>query len=620
MLNLNAALTLVDKFLGLRSLVSSNQNVSNIVDAVLLVDKQNYQQTKRLAKYFQGRTITETAENIWKFLKLNIKYQADNADQFIKSPSALLHTNIGDCKSFSVFTGSILKNLNIPYTYRFVGFDGKNISHVFVVVIDGNGQEIIIDAVWSQFNSTQNYNISKNYNMSVYKVTGFDEATKKVYVPEIAKDYAKLMLAGSNAIESKGSTKTVILTVSEVDSILQKAQNLKETVSGFNPFKWIKNQVQAVRTTLKDILGDKAGDAVFFGLIGTIGGGGVGAGIGILLGLGQSKITSFDANGFQVKLTDQEITSLQNPDENSQDYKNVILKLAGQFSALAYLCSSVIAKERYLSNISKSSKTSITTNSAARKINGVADYKLDPKPEEKSWINKAWNWATDWIFGKEKSEWSKAPEAVKRVIINYLIWQAIFIKRLDLYNSNDPLFFIFDFIKNQGWLKEDPNITVLSFFQKNEWAFKLVYWAYGMQDANKQTRNAATLSFVTAYLSQQGSTSAAPDPEGYDPEFYPTKKYYNTSENNTISSATKNLLATYNVPITNDMTVAQAVLALKTAGVNVPASVVDDESLRQWLVANPGNGGNGGNGGNNAGNEKKGSLILPISLIALLLN
>jgi hypothetical protein len=107
-------------------------------------------QMRGSAKYFKGKDTKETCYNIWKFLKINIRYEADGEYQIVRLPSALLATKVGDCKSFSVFTSAVLTNLGIPNHYVMTSY-GKDPtpSHIYVVTDSG----IICDAVWNQFNA-----------------------------------------------------------------------------------------------------------------------------------------------------------------------------------------------------------------------------------------------------------------------------------------------------------------------------------------------------------------------------------------------------------------------------------------------------------------------------------
>jgi len=108
------------------------------------------QQCKSIAKKFKGSTELQTCKNIFDFLKNDITYVADGGHQKVKLPSALLREKVGDCKSYSLFTGAILSNLGIGWKYVLVSYrDDPTPTHIYVVTDSG----IIIDAVWGIFNS-----------------------------------------------------------------------------------------------------------------------------------------------------------------------------------------------------------------------------------------------------------------------------------------------------------------------------------------------------------------------------------------------------------------------------------------------------------------------------------
>jgi hypothetical protein len=62
-----------------------------------------------------------------------------------------------------VFVASILRNLDIPYKYRFAHYPNpsrpadKDVNHVFVVAVDRNGREIPVDTVASRWNYEEPY-------------------------------------------------------------------------------------------------------------------------------------------------------------------------------------------------------------------------------------------------------------------------------------------------------------------------------------------------------------------------------------------------------------------------------------------------------------------------------
>ena len=139
------------------------------------------QQTKSIARQFQGKTEIDTCKNIFDYLKTKIRYEADGVHQKVKLPSALLRERVGDCKSYSVFTYAILTNLGIPCKYVLTSYNNDpSPSHIYVVTDSG----IIIDAVWGKFNSekqpTYKY-LKKIEDMRISTITGV-HSDKKVQI------------------------------------------------------------------------------------------------------------------------------------------------------------------------------------------------------------------------------------------------------------------------------------------------------------------------------------------------------------------------------------------------------------------------------------------------------
>lgn len=138
-------------------------DTKDIIEVILLVDKLDSKDSKDFAKAFKG-SIKDICKELWSFIRNNITYIEDGYKvQDIKSPAALWKMKRGDCKSFSVFAGSVLKNLGISYTYRLVAYDNSmQVSHVYIIAYDENYKEIILDACWHKFNATKQYNYKKD--------------------------------------------------------------------------------------------------------------------------------------------------------------------------------------------------------------------------------------------------------------------------------------------------------------------------------------------------------------------------------------------------------------------------------------------------------------------------
>lgn len=128
---------------------------SDIIKAMIYYMPAAVFQGQKRASLFKGKSDLETCKNVWSFLKHNIQYVEDSVHfQDIRLPDRLVKDRKGDCKSFSMFTASILQNLNIPCKLVFTSYtDNKTPQHVYVETESG----ILIDAVWNKFNSEKPY-------------------------------------------------------------------------------------------------------------------------------------------------------------------------------------------------------------------------------------------------------------------------------------------------------------------------------------------------------------------------------------------------------------------------------------------------------------------------------
>ena len=123
----------------------------------------------KAAQQFKGKSEKETAQNIWNFLKHRIRYQADGSEQIVKAPSALIRTKVGDCKSYAIFTSSVLTNLGIPHKIVYTSYSSNPTpEHVYIQTNNG----YIIDAVWHSFNSEKKPTFKYTQNMNVKGITG----------------------------------------------------------------------------------------------------------------------------------------------------------------------------------------------------------------------------------------------------------------------------------------------------------------------------------------------------------------------------------------------------------------------------------------------------------------
>jgi len=135
---------------------------------------------RELAPLFKHSSTKKTAFAIWYFLRTRAVYVKDDENkQQIRLPRRFIwdtakNKNSGDCKSFALFTVSILRALGLPAYFRYASYSPgrKNPSHVYAFTKDKRGREIIIDGCYPYFDKQKKYTFVKNYDMTVTSLSG----------------------------------------------------------------------------------------------------------------------------------------------------------------------------------------------------------------------------------------------------------------------------------------------------------------------------------------------------------------------------------------------------------------------------------------------------------------
>jgi hypothetical protein len=170
-------------------MVVRNQGVGDIIQGILSTHNQWSKEYDKIASSFIGHSERDTLQNIWEFLKKNVRYNAESeGKQMLKSPSAILatgRTTGSDCKNYSLFTAGILaalarKGYKIPFSFRFASYrlNDKIPQHVFVVAYPKTNNEVWIDAVLPTFDNRKQYFYSidrKPKEMSLYGLSGIED-------------------------------------------------------------------------------------------------------------------------------------------------------------------------------------------------------------------------------------------------------------------------------------------------------------------------------------------------------------------------------------------------------------------------------------------------------------
>lgn len=151
-----------------KTIVDRNGDISDTMVQIGRVLGTYYKDTAKLAPMLKGKSLKETCNNIWDFIFNHIQYELDQpGEEQLRRPARAWADRVTgvDCDCYSIFAGSVLINLNIPFKLRITKYDGKPYyQHVYVVVPAGNGVEYIIDPVLNEFNYEKPFSGMKDYD------------------------------------------------------------------------------------------------------------------------------------------------------------------------------------------------------------------------------------------------------------------------------------------------------------------------------------------------------------------------------------------------------------------------------------------------------------------------
>ncbi|MFA5299165.1 MAG: hypothetical protein WC389_13235, partial [Lutibacter sp.] len=158
--------------IGKKTLIAHRYITPNIINEILKVDKTAFRDVARFMNEIHYKGLEDLSRKLHAFVRANISYVEDPlGEQFIKTPAATWKDKFADCKGYSIFLGSCLKSIGIPYSYRFVSFKQvPRYTHVYVITHGLNGN-YIIDCCLPEFNTEKPYTYKKDYKMEgLYRI------------------------------------------------------------------------------------------------------------------------------------------------------------------------------------------------------------------------------------------------------------------------------------------------------------------------------------------------------------------------------------------------------------------------------------------------------------------
>lgn len=204
----NILLGRLKSFGGNSKMLVRDQQVPDIISAMLSAHKMYASEYDKISKDFYSGDGVQTAKKLFDFLKKNVQYKIESdKSQRIMSPGAILSLGKNDCKNYALFIMGVLDSLkrkglidNKIY-YRFASYKllDEIPHHVFAVIQDNEGNEYFIDPVLSTFNERKTYyhKIDKIPNMPLYSVSGIGQTKKKAAAKSVApvqKEKKKIVL------------------------------------------------------------------------------------------------------------------------------------------------------------------------------------------------------------------------------------------------------------------------------------------------------------------------------------------------------------------------------------------------------------------------------------------
>ncbi len=151
--------------------------LSDTVELMQSVIRSTLNDTKKLAQRLTASTVPQTCANVWKFVFNHLQYRKDEQgkEQVRRPARSWKDRKLGvDCDCMTVFIGSLLTNLGIPFTIRLTRYTSDEFEHVYPVAKTSQGT-IIMDTVVHQFDYEVPYKSKKDISMELQYLNGFDD-------------------------------------------------------------------------------------------------------------------------------------------------------------------------------------------------------------------------------------------------------------------------------------------------------------------------------------------------------------------------------------------------------------------------------------------------------------
>lgn len=217
---------------------NSNQTTDDIIDGILKCHDLDKDQYDMISDKFIGKTVRQTAENVFRFEKKNIPYHVEGIDkQTVRVPAGIVSMP-GDCKNYALFANGIFDSLNrkgvmkVPIAYRFASYDlfDPEPKHVFSVLYPGTENEIWVDPVLTSFDERKEPSFYKDFKikpMALVRISGVANPVK----PLSTSDKIALLKAHRDGLIQE---RTDMLNTGNMKMLSARDQEYKQGIEMFN--------------------------------------------------------------------------------------------------------------------------------------------------------------------------------------------------------------------------------------------------------------------------------------------------------------------------------------------------------------------------------------------------
>jgi hypothetical protein len=159
--------------------VKKGATVSDTVNFIpQVVKKCAWQVEKYVEQELKGLPLYDACKKLWEFVRFHIEWERDPfGKETIQSPCRLIATGKGDCDCGTTFINTCMyvygaRNI----TSRITAYNGAdNFSHIYTVIPNPKGGEIIIDFCVDKFDYQKPFTKKEDHNMELQFLDGIEE-------------------------------------------------------------------------------------------------------------------------------------------------------------------------------------------------------------------------------------------------------------------------------------------------------------------------------------------------------------------------------------------------------------------------------------------------------------